>query len=185
MLNRFEDPNSRNLACEQNPSKPWVCWEMCVAVTPQPHEQTVFLGEMLNLSPREAAGATSGPQAGPQGLQVAAPIGPPAAASREATPRGDPWSGDGNDADNDDGDDDDENGGDDDPEVTYCDPPEGFVRIRPSQFNFIPGTVFVEYPPELGEICPSSFSLLLSLDCHSLSPSPTEPKGYIARIAVN
>jgi hypothetical protein len=55
---------------------------------------------------------------------------------------------DGNDGDQDD---DDEGGADDDPEVNYCDPPNGFLRIRPSKFNFIPGTVFVEYPPELGE----------------------------------
>jgi hypothetical protein len=39
---------------------------------------------------------------------------------------------------------------DDDPEVNYRDPPEGYLRLRPSQFNHIPATVFVEYPPELG-----------------------------------
>lgn len=32
----------------------------------------------------------------------------------------------------------------------FRDPPEGFVRLRPSQFRHIPATVFVEYPPELG-----------------------------------
>lgn len=39
---------------------------------------------------------------------------------------------------------------DEDAESAYRDPPEGFIRIRPSRFNYIPGTVFVEYPPELG-----------------------------------
>ena len=34
------------------------------------------------------------------------------------------------------------------------DPPEGFVRIRPSKFNLIPGTVFVEYPKELVMVRP-------------------------------
>jgi hypothetical protein len=39
---------------------------------------------------------------------------------------------------------------DDDEEEPYRDPPEGFIRIRPSSFNYIPGTIFIEYPPELG-----------------------------------
>lgn len=46
-----------------------------------------------------------------------------------------------------DGDDEDE---DDDEETPYCDPPAGYVRIRPSQFKGLPATIFFEYPPELG-----------------------------------
>lgn len=34
-------------------------------------------------------------------------------------------------------------------ESRFRDPPYGFVRLRPSSFNHIPSTVFVEYPPEL------------------------------------
>lgn len=48
--------------------------------------------------------------------------------------------------------DDDGTGVDDDPEILYRDPPEGCLRLRPSRFNLIPGTIFVEYPPELGFI---------------------------------
>ena len=43
-----------------------------------------------------------------------------------------------------------EEDGDDDEEEPYRDPPAGMIRIRPSKFNFIPGTIFIEYPPELG-----------------------------------
>jgi hypothetical protein len=64
---------------------------------------------------------------------------------------------DGSGAGDDDGDGDGE-GLDDDPEVNYRDPPEGYLRLRPSQFHHIPATVFVEYPPELG---PFSSSLTL------------------------
>ena len=39
---------------------------------------------------------------------------------------------------------------DEDEESPYRDPPDGCVRLRPSQFLGIPSTVFVEYPPELG-----------------------------------
>lgn len=38
---------------------------------------------------------------------------------------------------------------DEDEESPFRDPPEGCVRLRPSQFHGIPATVFVEYPPEL------------------------------------
>lgn len=41
-------------------------------------------------------------------------------------------------------------GPDEDDESPFRDPPDGCVRLRPSQFNGIPATVFVEYPPELG-----------------------------------
>lgn len=47
-------------------------------------------------------------------------------------------------------DDDAENEVDEDEESPFRDPPEGCVRLRPSQFNGVPSTVFVEYPPELG-----------------------------------
>lgn len=43
-----------------------------------------------------------------------------------------------------------EEAGDDDEEINYQDPPEGMIRMRPSKFNDIPGTIFIEYPPELG-----------------------------------
>jgi hypothetical protein len=56
---------------------------------------------------------------------------------------------DGSGAGDDDGDGDGE-GLDDDPEVNYRDPPEGYLRLRPSKFHHLPATVFVEYPPELG-----------------------------------
>jgi len=49
----------------------------------------------------------------------------------------------------DDGDDDGDNDVDEDEESPFRDPPEGCVRLRPSQFHGIPATVFVEYPPEL------------------------------------
>ena len=39
--------------------------------------------------------------------------------------------------------------GDDDKEVEEIDVPLGFVRMRPSKFKFIPGSVFFEYPKEL------------------------------------
>lgn len=44
--------------------------------------------------------------------------------------------------------DEDEDGefGEDDKEDQEVDPPEGFIRIRPSKFRLIPSTVFVEYP---------------------------------------
>ena len=45
---------------------------------------------------------------------------------------------------------DDDEGSDDDEESPYRDPPQGYVRLRPSQFELIPPTIFVEYPPELG-----------------------------------
>lgn len=32
----------------------------------------------------------------------------------------------------------------------FRDPPAGYVRMRPSHFNGLPPTVFIEYPPELG-----------------------------------
>jgi tubulin polyglutamylase TTLL4 len=32
----------------------------------------------------------------------------------------------------------------------FRDPPAGQVRMRPSHFQGIPSTVFIEYPPELG-----------------------------------
>jgi tubulin polyglutamylase TTLL4 len=32
----------------------------------------------------------------------------------------------------------------------FRDPPAGYVRMRPSHFNGLPSTVFIEYPPELG-----------------------------------
>ena len=31
----------------------------------------------------------------------------------------------------------------------FRDPPDGYVRLRPSAYNNIPATVFIEYPPEL------------------------------------
>lgn len=46
-------------------------------------------------------------------------------------------------------DDDGDNDVDEDEESPFRDPPEGCVRLRPSQFNGVPSTVFVEYPPEL------------------------------------
>ena len=49
------------------------------------------------------------------------------------------------DEDEDDNDDD-----DDEQETPYCDPPVGYVRMRPSEFKNLPATVFFEYPPELG-----------------------------------
>jgi tubulin polyglutamylase TTLL4 len=44
----------------------------------------------------------------------------------------------------------DDEGPDEDEESPYRDPPEGCVRLRPSQFHGIPSTVFAEYPRELG-----------------------------------
>ena len=35
-------------------------------------------------------------------------------------------------------------------ESKFRDPPVGFVRMRPSQFNDLPSVIFMEYPPELG-----------------------------------
>lgn len=45
--------------------------------------------------------------------------------------------------------DDADNDDDDEEESPFCDPPDGCVRLRPSQFNGVPSTVFVDYPPEL------------------------------------
>jgi hypothetical protein len=39
---------------------------------------------------------------------------------------------------------------DTDAEDLFRDPPEGCVRLRPSGYNGIPATVFIEYPPDLG-----------------------------------
>lgn len=44
------------------------------------------------------------------------------------------------------GDDDEDDEEEDDP---FRDPPQGHLRLRPSNFRGIPATVFVEYPPEL------------------------------------
>jgi tubulin polyglutamylase TTLL4 len=41
---------------------------------------------------------------------------------------------------------------DEDREENEVDPPEGFIRIRPSKFKLIPATVFVEYPTGLGMV---------------------------------
>lgn len=70
------------------------------------------------------------------------------------------------DDENGDGDiDDDERGGvDDDPEILYRDPPEGYLRLRPSQFQLIPGTIFVEYPPELGENSSKEYADISRID---------------------
>jgi hypothetical protein len=43
-----------------------------------------------------------------------------------------------------------DDGPDEDAVSAFRDPPDGCVRLRPSQFAGIPSTVFVEYPPELG-----------------------------------
>ena len=60
----------------------------------------------------------------------------------------------GGDCENDDNkdDDDDDDDDDDEEEVTApaCAPQPGFVILRPSLFNGLPATIFVEYPPELG-----------------------------------
>lgn len=48
-------------------------------------------------------------------------------------------------------DDDDGDGEEDKEELTvFRDPPSGFIRMRPSQFQGLPSTIFIEYPPELG-----------------------------------
>lgn len=89
-------------------------------------------------------------------------IAPPAAAAHlvTAADRDDDHGSGAGDDDDGIGDGDDGEGLDDDPEVNYRDPPEGYLRLRPSQFQHIPATVFVEYPPELGPLPSSPLSSL-------------------------
>ena len=50
----------------------------------------------------------------------------------------------------DDDDDDEEDNAEEVQKLPFRDPPLDCVRLRPSAFNNIPPTVFIEYPPELG-----------------------------------
>jgi tubulin polyglutamylase TTLL4 len=65
--------------------------------------------------------------------------------------------------------DDDNDEDDDEEEETYRDPPEGFVRLRPSMFRNLPSTVFFEYPPELA---------LKRMDASVLEPLEHRKLGY-------
>lgn len=57
---------------------------------------------------------------------------------------------------------------DEDIEDKAVDPPEGYIRIRPSKFRMIPATVFVEYPKALGMVR-SDTSVLELLDGKDLN----------------
>jgi hypothetical protein len=57
---------------------------------------------------------------------------------------------------------------DTDEEEQYRDPPEGCVRLRPSNFNLLPSTVFVEYPPELNGMKRNDVSVVEKLNKRQL-----------------